>query len=89
MCLRTVVQYKCEHKVYRGTTECYARPCPGLQVEVIRNNGDCPQCDGQDRLRSVRWCPVGFAIKRKDIPNPLADAAFPYDRTIHDPRENG
>ncbi|RDA82416.1 hypothetical protein CP532_5970 [Ophiocordyceps camponoti-leonardi (nom. inval.)] len=64
MCLRTEVKYVCEHTVLRGVTECYAKSCEGVQVEVIRSDVDCPQCDGWERVQSARWCPVGWAVKR-------------------------
>ncbi|RDA92563.1 hypothetical protein CP533_0927 [Ophiocordyceps camponoti-saundersi (nom. inval.)] len=65
MCLRTEVKYLCEHTVLRGVTECYAKPCEGVQVEVIRSEIDCPQCEGWEHVRSVRWCPIGWALRRK------------------------
>ncbi|CAG9956172.1 unnamed protein product [Clonostachys rosea f. rosea IK726] len=59
MCTHTVLEYKCKHRVPRGSTRCYRDDCPGKREEVITRVDDCPQCELHVAVRSARWCPMG------------------------------
>lgn len=59
MCSRILVEHKCKHRVYRGSTRCFNENC-GEKKEVINYDADiCPQCEASKRWLSARWCPEG------------------------------
>ncbi|EHK45594.1 hypothetical protein TRIATDRAFT_299313 [Trichoderma atroviride IMI 206040] len=63
MCTRSIIEYRCKHQVSRGNTRCYREDCTGPKEEIAYDTEDCPQCEGNSRVHSARWCPMGCACK--------------------------
>lgn len=59
MCTRTVIEYRCKHRVSRGNTRCYRDDCQERKEDLTVSTEDCPQCENHVRVRSARWCPMG------------------------------
>jgi hypothetical protein len=59
MCTRTVIEFRCKHRVSRGNTRCYRDDCRERKEDLTVSAEDCPQCENHVKVRSARWCPMG------------------------------